>query len=119
MKNLKEADFAERRKTALAAKLQLLEKHRQAPKPDDPEVIARRAERLALAESREARRREREQAKREQAEREALEAAERAAAAEAQAREDAIAHEARLVAEAAERKAERDRRYAARKARQR
>jgi len=38
MKHLKEGDFAERRKSAAAAKELLLEKLRKAPKPDDPEV---------------------------------------------------------------------------------
>lgn len=103
-----ENGFADRRKAAEEAKKLLLKKFESAPKPDDPEMIAKRAEREALAAAREARRIEREQEKQEQAIREK---------AEAEARAEA---EATAKAEAeAEAKAERDRRYAARKARKR
>ena len=49
MKPLKQDDFAERLKTAAAAKKALLEKMKSAPKADDPEVMARRAEKAAQA----------------------------------------------------------------------
>ena len=103
-----ENGFADRRKAAEEAKKLLLKKFESAPKPDDPEMIAKRAEREALAAAREARRIEREQEKQEQAIREK---------AEAEARAEAEAT-AKAAAEA-EAKAERDRRYAARKARKR
>ena len=109
----------ERRKTAAEAKLRLLKKFRAAPKPDDPEMLAKRAERVAIAAAREARHAERERVKQEKADRQKVEAAERKAA-EAAAREAGLEKQAEsLVASEAERKAERDRRYAARKARKR
>jgi len=103
-----ENGFADRRKAAEEAKKLLLKKFESAPKPDDPEMIAKRAEREALAAARETRRIEREREKQEQAAREKIEAAARA---EAEA--------AAKAAREAEAKAERDRRYAARKARKR
>jgi len=103
-----ENGFADRRKAAEEAKKLLLKKFESAPKPDDPEMIAKRAEREALAAAREARRIEREQEKQEQAIRQK---------AEAEARAEAEA--AAKAAKEAEAKAERDRRYAARKARKR
>ena len=92
MRHVTDNGFADRRKAAAEAKKLLLKKFEAAPKPDDPEMQAKLAERKANAEAR----------------------------AEAEARE-AIARDriARVVADEAERKAERDRRYAARKARQR
>lgn len=119
MKQMKGSDLEDRRKAAADAKLRMLNKFKAAPKPDDPEMVAKRAERKALAEAREARRAERIRTKKEEAERLIAETAAREAAEEA-AR---IAEERRLadieVAKEAERKAERDRRYAARKARKR
>ena len=119
MRHLKEGDFSERRKTALEAKKQLLEKLKNAPKPDDPEMVAKRAERAAIAAAREERRAERERLAREEAERLKAEAAAQAEAErlrkEAEEREEAD----RLIAEEAAKKAERDRRYAARKMRKR
>jgi hypothetical protein len=136
MKQHGNISFEERRKAATEAKQKLLKKFEAAPKPDDPEMVAKRAERQALAEARETRRAERRRQKQEEAERLKAEAAAREAA-EAKAKADAIAEaeaiataeaEAReagkkklierVIADEAERKAERDRRYAARKARQ-
>jgi hypothetical protein len=126
--NLRHPDdnsFAERRKTADAAKRELLKRFASAPKATDPEMQERLAAREAVAAAREARRAEREAAKAAEAEREMREAAEAAAAAEEQDRAEAQARQAeindrvsRVVADEAARKAERDRRYAARKARQ-
>jgi hypothetical protein len=45
---VKEIDFAERRNAATAAKKKLIEKMQQAPKANDPAVIATRAERARL-----------------------------------------------------------------------
>ena len=44
--------FTDRRQDAMEAKKKLLEKMKAAPKPDDPEMIAKRAERAAIAEPR-------------------------------------------------------------------
>lgn len=119
MKQVGDLGFAERRDAALEAKKRLLLKFKAAPKPDDPEVQARLAERQALAEARDARKAERAETKRLEAERERAEAeaAAIAKALETEAAEAASAEEsaARELAD----KAERDRRYAARKARKR
>lgn len=129
----REKDIFERRNAALEAKKALLERFKAKPADDDPEVIARRAERQAIIEAREQRAREKEQQRKE---REALEAIERAKreAEEAEQRrieEERLALEAKQreqqeleristeLAEEAERKAKRDARYAARKTRKR
>jgi hypothetical protein len=127
----KEKDFEERRKTSHAAKKAMVEKFRSAGSHDDPAVQARAAERRAIAENRRIRTTERNNAKlaelarqeREateranaelavEAERQAAMAAEKAARAEA---ERSLA--ARVVADEVARKAARDAKYAARKAR--
>jgi hypothetical protein len=127
----REKEFTERLKTQSEAKKALLEKFKARPGPDDPAVVARKAERDAILKAREERERQKEK---ERQERLAREAAERAVR-EAAERELRLAEEARLKAEAeareaeererishqlveeAERKAARDARYAARKAR--
>ncbi|RCS22279.1 hypothetical protein DUT91_19695 [Phyllobacterium salinisoli] len=126
MRHVTDNGFAERRKAAAEAKQQLLKKFETAPKPTDPEVVAKQEERKAIAAAREARRAEREQLKREERDRKLAEAEALANAAALEAKAKAEAQEAemsnriaRVVADDAERKAERDRRYAARKARQR
>ncbi|HEY4202510.1 MAG TPA: DUF6481 family protein [Devosiaceae bacterium] len=109
MKQLKDNSFEERRKASLEAKKQLLKKFEAAPKPDDPEMLAKRAEREAIARAREERQAERARLK-----------AEVAAAKQAEIDAQAAAEAAkRRVLTPEEQKAERDRRYAARKARQR
>ena len=124
MKPSKDDSFAERRKAAAEAKLHLLKKFQSAPKPDDPEMVAKRGEREAIAAARAERQAERARLKQLEQERLQAEAEARAREAEAQARAEAEAREAekknlvaRLLADEAARKAERDRRYAARKAR--
>jgi hypothetical protein len=123
--------FADRRKTAAAAKDRLIDQFKTRPAPDDPAVLAKAAARQAIAAARAERKNLREL--KEKAEREAAAelaaAQERArleeqaaleAAAEAEARErqqlerDRVA---RVIADEAERKAKRDLRYAARKQR--
>lgn len=108
--------LTERRSDAAAAKKAMLHKLKSMPGPDDPAVIARRAERKAIAEAREARVAAKvaaaEQARIEQAAREAAEAAERELAA-TQAELERIAQEAALEEQ---KKRARDERYAARKA---
>jgi hypothetical protein len=119
MKQTIDVGFAARRKAASDAKKRVLEKVAPALKQDAPEALARRAEQVAIAAAREQRRAEREKLKLEAAEREKADAAARAEL-EASATAAASGAEAeRLAAEAIERKAERDRRYAARKARKR
>ncbi len=116
----KHMDFNERRKAAATAKQALLERFRAAPGPDDPSVAQRIAERQAIAEAREVRAAERRAAK--EAEVRRLAAEEAARIAEQKAREaEAAALLAKKAAEEraleAQRKAARDQRYAARKAR--
>lgn len=119
MKNLRNNDLADRRANAADAKKTLLDVFRAAKA--EPTRLARQAERVSLAEAREARRAERDRLRLEERIRlEATAAEEKATAvAETEARATAeAARIARLVGDEAERKAERDRRYAARKARQ-
>jgi hypothetical protein len=106
----------ERRSDAAAAKRAMLQKLKSMPGPDDPAVIARQAERKAIAEAREARMAAKaaaaEQARIDEAARQAAEAAERELAAH-------VAELERIEREAAleeEKKRARDARYAARKA---
>lgn len=116
--------FTDRRQDAMEAKQKLLEKMKAAPKADDPEVVAKRAEREAVAKAREIRRAERERLKLEEEERKAVQDAADAAAAYEAAHAEEIAREAeekaraeRAVADMAAMKEKRDKRYAARKAR--
>jgi hypothetical protein len=118
--------FAERRNIAAEARKQMLTKFAAAPKPTDPEMQERLAAREEAARAKEARRAERAALKAAEKERILREAEELKAAAAALETAEADAREAevnnrisRVVADEAERKAERDRRYAARKARQR
>ena len=112
--------FDERQQTSADAKAALLAKFKTRPAPDDPALLAKQAERLAIAEAREIRAAER----RKQRELDDIRlAAERAAAAAAEAtlqaeREAAARDAARQEALLRlEQKAARDKRYAARKAR--
>ncbi len=116
----KENNFNERAKAAAEAKKAMAAKFRALPRPDDPIVQKRQAELLAIEQARAARAAEREAARKLEAERVAAEkaaelAAQAALAEEARKLEAEAA--ARAVALEAERKAARDRRYAARKAR--
>lgn len=106
----------DRRSDAAATRKVTLEKLRSRPGPDDPAVVARRAEREAIAEAREARMIAKaaaaEQARIELQAREAAEAAERELAAQ-------VAEIERIERETAleeQKKRARDERYAARKA---
>jgi hypothetical protein len=114
----------DRRKTAAEAKARLLDRFKARPAADDPAMIARAAERRAIEEAREAR--QAEKARERQAREEEQRAVEAAAAAEAEriANADRLQREAadrdraaRVMADEATRKAQRDARYAARKAR--
>ena len=122
MRHLNANGFAERRTAAAEAKRQLLAKFASAPKATDPEMQERLAAREAVAVARGALK---EALKAAENERLLAEAAAATAAAEiderkaAEARQAEIAdHASRAAADEAARKAKRDRRYAARKARQ-
>jgi hypothetical protein len=127
----REKDIFERRNAANVAKKALLERFKSKPAADDPAVQARQAERKAILEARAIREAEKARLKQEKLAREAAEKAEREALAEAArlAAEAAAAEEAKRreaeeaeriafeLADEASRKAKRDARYAARKAR--
>lgn len=127
----REKDIFERRNAANEAKKALLERFKTRPAADDPAVVARKAERQAILAARAERDAEKAKLKQERLAREAAERATREAAAEkarleaeAKAAEESKLREtaeneriARLLSDEAERKAKRDARYAARKAR--
>ena len=107
--------FNERRASAAETKKKLLEQYKSATKADNPERLARIAEREAIAVARVARK----EAKAQQIKQDAADAAARELA-EAEERAAELKRQGdQAVAEEAERKAERDRRYAARKNRKR
>jgi Family of unknown function (DUF6481) len=97
-------DFNERLSTAAKARQAALERFRARPRADDPSVVERRAARLATSQARDARK--------------ATRAAEAARLKEEAIRRNAE-EAAREILLEAERKAARDARYAARKARHR
>jgi len=113
-------NFRDRATAAADARKKLAERFKAAPKPDDPRVLALAADRKAIAEAREVRNADRARQRAEQAAQEAeaarLRAIEDARLAE-EARLAAIQDRARQLQVAAEQKAARDARYAARKAR--
>jgi len=135
MRDFKGKNLTDRLQDANRARQALLQKAKEAPKPDDPAVVERRAALQAMAAARQAESQKRVEAKAAKARAKAeLEAAELAAQAEViakaarEAAERAAAEEAekraaldRALKEAlaveAEKKAARDARYAARKAR--
>lgn len=122
MPAFKHADFNDRATAAAKAKQALIEKFKSRPGPDDPSVQAKIAERLAIAEAREKREAERRAAKEAEAARKAAEELERQAEAARKAAEktqEELDRKAALLKLEAERKAARDARYAARKARKR
>lgn len=121
MRNPKDNDLTGRQSAAADAKAALLQAHRAAKEAAEPTRIARQEERKALAAAREARQADRARAKLEEQERvqsDAL-AADAAAKADGEIRDAAQKDRtARVVTDEAAQKAERDRRYANRKARQ-
>jgi len=119
MKPAKEMDFVERRNAAVASKKQLVEKMQRAPKSDDPAQIASRAEKASVKAANVLQRAERDRLKREADVRQKAEDAARASAEATAAKVELDAAAERAATEMAERKAERDRRYAARKNRSR
>ncbi|WP_026784062.1 DUF6481 family protein [Pleomorphomonas koreensis] len=124
MRAVKNQDLNDRRSAASDARAAQLQAYRAAIEAAAPTREAKQAERLAIAEARDARRATRERVKLEEQNRIAAEAAEREAVIAAAARAEAEARElanktriARVLEDEAARKAERDRRYANRKAR--
>jgi hypothetical protein len=127
----REKDIFERRNAANEAKKALLARFKAKPAADDPKVLARQEERRKILEARAIREAEKQKLKQERLAREAAEKAAREAEearlraeAEAKAAEEArirAAEEAERIAgelsDEAARKAKRDARYAARKAR--
>ena len=118
----KSDDFRERLTTAANARKVALEKFQARPKPDDPAVLERQAAQLAIKHARDARIQERKAAREAEAARQAavqaaLAAEEKARSMQSAAEKAAAADRAAIVA--AERKAARDARYAARNARRR
>ncbi len=121
MRHPNDNGFHARRTAAAEAKRALLEKFASAPKAIDPQMQERLAAREAVAIAREQRRAERQAMKVAERQQILADAGARAAAAEAEeaaaakTRQDDV--NTRMIADEAARKAERDRRYAARKAR--
>ena len=130
MRNVRDNDLADRRTAAADAKAALLRGYRATKDAAEPTRLARQAERLAVATAREERHQERdrikleERARQKEQDRTEAEAAEYQKAANVEARARAEAREktdnliARVISDEAARKAERDQRYANRKARQ-
>ncbi|MCB5205239.1 DUF6481 family protein [Neorhizobium sp. T786] len=125
MKNVKNNELSDRRAASEGAKVSLLNAYRAAKTAAEPAKMARHAERMAIVAAREERRVERERLKHDERVRAETQAAEQRATAESQALAETEAREgaekariSRVIKDEAERKAERDRRYANRKARQ-
>ena len=107
--------IVDRLETAAKARSEMLARFKARPAPDDPAVVARQAERLALAEAREARVAERAAQRQVELERAAAAAeADRLAEIERKAAQQALEVE-RAKERQAEQKAQRDARYLARK----
>ena len=118
----KKDGFSERLTSAQKARTDMLERFRARPGPDDPAVIARKAEQAAIEVAREIRQTERKAAKEAEALRLAVEQAALRAEEEAKAVEAAaqvVEDKAKAAARVLEQKAARDARYAARAARRR
>lgn len=122
MKAPKNSEFQDRLTLAAKAKTAMLERFRARPGPDDPAVLERKAAQAAIDAAREIRAAERKQAREAEAARKAAEQAARVLEESAKAAEQVAqkaADAARLIQLAAEQKAARDARYAARQARRR
>ena len=117
MAAFKGSTFKDRAEAAAAAKKALLEAFKTRPSPDDPAVLARQAERKAINEAREKRATERHRMKEEEETRLRAETEARRLAETEEAARRAAEQAARDEQIRAERKAMRDARYAARKAR--
>lgn len=112
--------FNERRNAAATARQATAAKFRSQPLPDDPAVLERQAALKAVGDARQARQAERKAAREAEAARQVAEQAAQAAEQMARDAEQLIQREVAAAREAkleVERKATRDARYAARKAR--
>lgn len=125
MKTSRNSELTDRRAASNDAKISLLNAYRTAQTAAEPSKVARLAERTAIAFAREERRVERERLRHEERTRVEAHAEEQRAAAEAEVLAETKAREgaekariARVIEDETARKAERDRRYASRKARQ-
>jgi hypothetical protein len=117
MRSFKPQGFNERLEAAAKARAAALEKYKARPGEDDPEIMKLRAQQKEIAEAREKRDAEKAERKRKEAEERAAKEAAEKADRERAARRAAIEAVIRGEALAAEQKAKRDARYAARKAR--
>lgn len=123
MRKPEDNDLASRRGAAVKAKAAQLEAHRAAKTAAEPTRLDRQEERLEIAAARDLRHAERDSAKLEERDRVRDEALKENAATNAVAKAQADAIEqalsdrvSRVIEDEAARKAERDRRYASRKA---
>ena len=117
MKGYREKSFGDRMNAATEAKKATLQRILSRPGAGDPATIAQRAERAAIVAAREARAAVRNEAKLAAEERARIETEARVAREQKEAAEKATQDALRATALAAEQKAARDARYAARKAR--
>jgi len=124
LRHARNNELTDRRSAAAEAKSSLLTAYRVAKTAAEPSQAARQAERISLVEAREARRAERKLLKHEERTQIETLAAQKQAAIEAEAAAELEARKSaenarisRVVQDEAAHKAERDRRYAARKAR--
>jgi hypothetical protein len=124
LQTAKGSGLSDRRKVAADAKIALVERYRAAMAAAEPDRAAKQADRQAVSSAREGRRAERDRLKTEETERVLAEAAEQAMFVEAEAlaaeqarKADGVSRLAKVLADEVTRKAERDRRYANRKAR--
>lgn len=120
MAGFKGSKFTDRAEAATAARKAMLEKFHAKPAPDDPAVLARAAERKAIVEARAVRAAERRRIQEAEEARRAAEEQARLAELAAQAEAEAQRKAEQAIRDEeikAQRKALRDARYAARKAR--
>jgi hypothetical protein len=115
----KRNDFNDRRETAQSAKQAMLERFKARPPADDPELLAKQAERAAVAEARQKRRAEREAIRKAEEERIAAEKLATELAELQRKEEDARRRAEAEALQDAARKAQRDLRYATRKSKKR
>jgi len=113
----REKSFGDRMNAAAEARKATLQRILSRPGADDPAVIAQKAERAAIVAAREARAAARNEAKLAAEERTRIETEARVAREQQEAVEKAAQDAVRATVLAAEQKAARDARYAARKAR--
>jgi hypothetical protein len=117
MRSFKEQGFNERLQLAAKAKQALLDKYKSRPGESDPEILKLREQQKAIAEARAAREAEKAEKRRQEAEAKAARETAEKAERERLAKRAAIEAVIRGETLAAQQKAKRDARYAARKAR--